>query len=636
MKKLLSLGLCLLLMLSLSVPVLAAGDQDLQQSLQVMKPVLLLQLGILAVLLISSIVFTVAGAGKRASSVRVTKVLLYIATLLVLVCVIFCILQYKNTQDAYADSQTAPTDVPTTESVPETTEEETVPPTTEEETVPPTLPPEPTLDPKPTEFTDPVSMGINWQVIQNGDVVESYQRSEAISFGSAQEYTDIAGVISFRGNNYRTDPSYGTASVVSGALQTKWNNGIGSLDGWTGVGWTGQPLIVQWDAETRSNLGLYAGKRTKDGLVEVICTTLDGNIYFYDLEDGTYTRDPIYMGMQFKGTASLDPRGYPILYAGSGLVYGKSPRMYAVDLTQNKIIWEHSGADSYTLRSWYAFDSSPMISAETDTIIWPGESGILYTVKLNSGYDKATGKVTFAPDEPVAARYSTSAGRTLGFESSCIVVDHYAFVGDNGGMFFCVDLNTMGLVWAQNIGDDLNGTPVFKWEDGTGYLYLGTSMEYGGGTCNFFKIDANSGEIVWKHPFSNIIYDKDVSGGFLASPILGEPGTELEGLVVCAVAKTPAAYSGVLFALDTQTGESVWEKRMENYAWSSPVAVYNADGTAHIVICDSVGYMYLYNAKGELRNTISLGSNIEASPAAFDNMLVVGTRGQRICGVELS
>jgi hypothetical protein len=38
---------------------------------------------------------------------------------------------------------------------------------------------------------------------------------------------------------------------------------------------------------------------------------------------------------------------------------------------------------------------------------------------------------------------------------------------------------------------------------------------------------------------------------------------------------------------------------------------------------------------GEILHQINLGANIEASPAVYGNMLVVGTRGQRIYGIEI-
>jgi hypothetical protein len=55
-------------------------------------------------------------------------------------------------------------------------------------------------------------------------------------------------------------------------------------------------------------------------LTEVIYPTMDGNIYFLDLETGNPTRDPINTGIIQKGTSCLDPRGYPLLYVGQGFL----------------------------------------------------------------------------------------------------------------------------------------------------------------------------------------------------------------------------------------------------------------------------------------------------------------------------
>ena len=74
---------------------------------------------------------------------------------------------------------------------------------------------------------------------------------------------------------------------------------------------------------------------------------------------------------------------------------------------------------------------------------------------------------------------------------------------------------------------------------------------------------------------------------------------------------------------------------MSNYTWSSPLALYEEDGTAYVIICDSAGNMSLLDSKGQVLNTVNLGSNVEASPAAFGNILVVGTRGGLVWGVKI-
>ena len=53
------------------------------------------------------------------------------------------------------------------------------------------------------------------------------------------------------------------------------------------------------------------------------------------------------------------------------------------------------------------------------------------------------------------------------------------FIADNGGNLMCLDLNTLQLVWVQDILDDSNSTPVLSVEDGHLYLYVSTSFRLG-------------------------------------------------------------------------------------------------------------------------------------------------------------
>ncbi len=557
----------------------------------------------------------------------------YLTTILVLILSILCLIRY-NTSDAPAPVTTSSeTAANTTQAA--TTEETTI--YTEPETTAETTVPDPTFVAEMVEDSDPANWSVNWEVWSDGEITGDFQRTQTISFGSGEDYYPLPGIAGFRGNNYRDGGSYGTVNITENSLTQVWAKGVGSLDGWPGVGWTGQPTCVQWDQETKNVMGLYDSKKAKEDLVEVICTTLDGYIYFYDLEDGSYTRDPIYLGQSVKGSAALDPRGWPILYVGSGLVYNGYPKMYVVSLVDNSILYSQSGSDPFAKRSWYAFDSSPIISGETDTVIWPGESGVLYSIKLNTNYDPAAGTLTVDPETVAKTRYTSSLNHTLGYEASIVTVGQYAYLGDNGGMFFCFDLNTMELIWARDIHDDLNASPVFQWEeDGNGYLYLATSMEYGGGNSYVYKLNAATGETVWEYVFTGIAYDKDVSGGALSSPILGKAGTTLEGMVIISMSKTHGYAGGTLAALDMDTGELIWKKDTDAYAWSSPVAIYSDDGTGYFVLGDSAGYMRLYDASGTTLATIGLGSNMEASPIVYNDMMVIATRGCYVYGIKIS
>lgn len=622
-------------------------SQQLPQSYLQMKSALILLAVILGVLLVSSIAFTlVATQIKWNRNVRRTQKtilrMMYLTTILVLICTIICFATFRSTKDALLDrGNSNTTNAPTSDTTVNTQPSDTTETTGTEVTIPE---PDPTFTPNYETSSDPKNWGINWEIIENGTIVDSYNRLESISFGKPEDYFALPGIATFRGNNFRNSAVYGTADVTEKTLNKSWTKNVGSLNGWPGCGWTGQPLIVQWDEDTKSIMNLYASKKTKADLVEVIYATLDGYIYFYDLDDGSYTRDPINVGMNFKGAGSLDPRGYPIMYVGSGdYLNGKTPRFYIISLIDGKILYERSGNDAFNQRSWAAFDSSPLVDAETDTLIWPGESGLLYTLKLNTNYDKTAGTLQIEPEEVVKTRYSASRSNSetywVGYEPSAVIVDRYLYISENGGLFFCIDLNTMELVWTQDTRDDSNSTPVFEWNglDG-GYIYTAPSLHWTAegskGYICIYKLDAKTGEIVWEQKFDCYTYS-GVSGGVQSSPLLGKPGTQLEGVILYTIARTPNMGDGKLVAFDTETGEILWEKYMDYYTWSSPLAVYDDSGNAYIIYGDSVGNMNMLDSEGNLLSNIGLGSNIEASPAVFENTLVIGTRAGHVFGIEI-
>jgi outer membrane protein assembly factor BamB len=354
--------------------------------------------------------------------------------------------------------------------------------------------------------------------------------------------------------------------------------------------------------------------------------------------------------MCFKGAGTLDPRGYPLLYVGSGdeNSLNDRPRMYIISLITGEILYQYGDNDQLAYRTdndqWCAFDSAPLIHAGSDTLIWPGENGNLYTIRLNTSYNPNTGSLTLSPEAPVLTRYLTERTNPTdywcGYEASPVIVGNYLYTSENGGMFYCIDLNTMELVWAQDTKDDSNSTPVFERVSETqGYLYTAPSLHWtkdssNKGTVSIYKLDAVTGEIIWEVPY-NVHTVSGVSGGVQASPVLGKPGTDLEGMVFYAIARTDTRDSGTLVALDTKTGQEKWRLDMDYYAWSSPLAVYDDQGHGYLVQCDSYGNATFLDSQGNVVDTLFLGGNTEASPAAYNDMIVVGTRLKKICGIKI-
>ena len=163
-------------------------------------------------------------------------------------------------------------------------------------------------------------------------------------------------------------------------------------------------------------------------------------------------------------------------------------------------------------------------------------------------------------------------------------------------------------------------------------------MENAEGSVYIYKLDASTGEVIWKLEYDDVTYNYSVSGGILSSPVLGKKGTDLEGMIFYSIAKTKGSeWGGTMLAIDTATGKVVWEKDQSLYSWSSFIAVYGDEGNGTLILCDAGGYIYMINPlTGENLHRFSAGSNIEATPAVFNDMLVVGTRGQLVYGIKLN
>ena len=525
-------------------------------------------------------------------------------------------------------------------------------------TVQPT--PTPTPEPTPTpvglpdfkphsvDGTEPERLISSTAIMVDGEVVEEYESDYEINFDLPERYTELEGIVTFRGDNFRSGAAYGTASVSSKTLTKVWSkstSGLSDTDGtyWSGSGWTGQPLIVKWPEATRKNISaMYDWAREKEGLVEVIYATLDGHVYFYELTSGEYTREPLNLGFNYKGAGALDPRGYPILYVGSGVdsVNGRS-RVKVVNLIDNSVMFEFGHNETFANRGWHMFDSSPLVSAETDQLIYPGENGILYIIHLNTKYNEQTGELSVDPDNIVKWKYNgvrSGSRYWLGVESSAAIINNYIFLADNGGNLMCLDLNTLKLVWVQDVLDDTNCSPVVDVEDGHPYIYISTSFHYGWRSYStaeipIFKIDAETGEIVWRTDYTCYTV-QDLSGGVQGTIAVGK--NKLSDMIFVPVARTPGASSGTLAALKKDTGEVVWEKETSMYSWSSPVDFYDADGNGYLLYCNSGFNMFLIDGKtGEQLDYMNLGGNIEASPAMYGNYAVVGTRAMRTYCIQV-
>lgn len=471
----------------------------------------------------------------------------------------------------------------------------------------------------------------------NGDsIIEGVSIKEDEMF--PENYTEMEGILSFRGNHLRNQPSYGTASIVEKKLEQKWTFQTTSIGEWGGgAGWTGQASIVKWDDSVKKGMNITETYKGKDNFKEVIQPSLDGKVYFLDLVTGEQTREAISTDNPIKGSVSIDPRGFPLLYVGQGIQQTNEFGYRIFSLIDGKLLHFINGKEPLAYRDWGAFDGAPLINRITDTMYLGGENGLLYQIDLNTAYEKEENTISINP-ETTMYRYKVNGNDRQGIEGSVAAYRNLLYFADNGGSIQAVDTNEMRPVWALNQTDDTDSTIVLDIENETPMVYTGTEVDVQGNNSlsTIRKINGVTGEVVWRKIFeaSSIVGSNPTNGGLLATPVSGKG--EISNLIIFTIARVGNLDKGLIVALDKRTGQEVWMKEMDHYSWSSPVDVYTSNGKAYLVQGDSKGNLHLIDgANGETVDQIHLGASIEATPVVYENMIVVATRGGYIYGIAI-
>lgn len=547
------------------------------------------------------------------------------------------------------------TAVPTLPPTPVPTAEPTMAPTPVPTAVPTPVPtpsptPVPTATPMPRLHAEgDIDFKLNDTVFIGGKAQDDYQRKNGYVAPNPDEYgmRTSAGVLTFRGDNFRRNAAYGTAEITENSMSILWQSPIGSLrteDNGTlwGVGWTGQPAIIKWSVQVREMMNLYEEKKAVSGLREVIFAAQDGKIYFLDLATGEATRDPINVGFPLKGSVAIDPQGRPMLAVGQGiskLANGKTGAigLHIFNLNDGKPFHMINGRQSNTQKQYYtngAFDGTPLFLREDNAMIIAGENGLLYTVDLNPDfkYPKAddpdvVGSLDIAPAITyLRTKASEEKDAQVPVESSVAMYDKYIYMADTYGVLRCVDSDKMETVWAMDNGDntdaaialDMEGeTEVSLYTGNTAYSRLGTKKD-----VSIRKLDALTGEELWNYTIK-CDYSKSQLSGVKASPVVGQ--NDIDDLVIFTVNMVSGGGSRTI-AFNKADGSVVWTHDMAADSISSPVAVYNSEGRAWIIQADGEGTLYMLDGRtGSTLSTLNLGGKIEGSPAVYKDVLVIGT-----------
>ena len=429
---------------------------------------------------------------------------------------------------------------------------------------------------------------------------------------------EVPGILTFRGNPTRS--YYGRGPVPS-APKVEWyhpqeggmcrESTVGSqTKTWCGTGWTGQPAVFERDGRTWVVFGAY-----------------DGAVHFMDAETGEDILPPFQTDDIIKGSVTVDPDGYPIVYSGSRDNYY---RAIAIDRPGEAVeLWRLS-AEAVSPTLWNDdWDSSGLIL--DDFLLEGGENSQFHMVKLNRDYGD-DGLVTVDPqlvfntpswDQQVIDDLAGNRANEMSIENSVSVSGNTVYWANSGGLVMGWDLGPLiegtgdpEQTFRFWTGDDTDASIVI---DAEGFLYVAIEYERGNARAaevgQLVKLDPSKPEdpIVWSYE------DRVAStAGFWSTPAL------YEDVVI------NATNAGKLLALDQETGQERWSLDLAGPTWQSPVIVEDT-----LVYGDCNGTLRGYDVSDTTKVPpllweVALGGCIESTPAVWDGRIFVGTRAGRM------
>ncbi len=430
--------------------------------------------------------------------------------------------------------------------------------------------------------------------------------------GFRQPYpnADIEGLLTFRGNPSRSYYGMGPVPRHPQVLHRfpdepmcRSSVNLGETKVWCGMGWTGQPVIAEREDRRWAIFGGY-----------------DGHIHFMDAISGERILPDVPTDDIIKGTPTIDPDGYPLVYSGSR---DNLLRVIAFDRPgQAEVLWTVH-AESVAPNLWNDdWDSSPIVLG--DYLVEGSESSRFWVIKLNRSYD-AAGLVQVAPEvvfttpvwdqEVLAANGDEHAS----VESSIAVYEDTAYFGTSAGLIWGYDLSPLRTggdptqVFRFYTAGDNDPTPVV---DDEGMLYvagefdrdLPRAREVG----QLTKLDPRNtvNPVLWA-----FVETTNVGSG-----IYGTPAIVGNTVIV-------STDGGRLIGLDRATGLVKWELRLPGPLWASPVVVDDV-----LLLGDCDGFFHAFDVSNPDVAppqiwSLELGSCIEATPAVWDGRIYIGTRG---------
>jgi len=421
----------------------------------------------------------------------------------------------------------------------------------------------------------------------------------------------VTGLLTFRGNPTRS--YFGTGPALRTKPEQLWRfPKSGSLchDStdekgtrlWCGSGWTGQPAVLERGGRTWVVFGAY-----------------DAKIHFLDARNGERILPDFATGDIIKGSVTIDPDGFPLVYSGSRDNYY---RVIAIDRGKPVELWKLS-ADAVSPTKWNDdWDGAGLII--DDYVFEGGENSQFHIVKLNRHYD-ANGKVAVSPKLVFhAPGWDSQLLRDIGdqmvsIENSVAIYRDTVYFANSGGLVQGWDISGLKAgrkptrVFRFWTGDDTDASITI---DADGFLYVGSEFERGTGRARqvgqMMKLDPRNAAnpLVWSHKDQHL-----PKSGVWGSPAL------YKDIVVFDT------HGGDVLGVDRATGALRWHFRVPGgETWQSPVIVDDV-----LYLGDCTGVMRAYDvadthAAPKPLWTYRVGGCVESTPAAWKGTIYFGTR----------
>jgi len=427
------------------------------------------------------------------------------------------------------------------------------------------------------------------------------------------------GIITFRGNPTRN--YYGVGPIPKKVPQIRWvypqKGTMCSVsylrdkgDLWCGMGWTGQPTVF---VDKKKLLIAYGA--------------FDKRIHLMDAILGKDITTPLQTGDIIKGSATVDPDGYPLLYIGSR---DNFLRIVSFEDYKLKEVWK---LNAYSVKPvlWDDdWDASPLVLK--DFLITGGENGHLHVIKLNRNI-MPNGRLSVKPkmvfntmgwDQQLLSDFPKPA---VSIENSVAVYKNTVYFANSAGLLQGWDLSPIldekppVRVFRLWLGDDIDASITI---DSGGHLYVAAEYEIGSTRSKevgqLMKIDPKiEGDkaILWRKHIRSVLPD-----GIWSTPAL------TQSLLVATT------NSGKVFGIDPRSGKQLWKLNYGNQQlWSSPVVINN-----RLLIATCNGRLDAYELAPPSTPSLLWSLKVsngcfEATPAIYAGKIFIGSRDGKLYGI---